>query len=216
MKISKRKLLSIAAILTALVMGLSGCLTDKKEDKSLYEQILDSLSTLETYQADTTVRYISNNNVHSYRTNQYGKSSGEYRIEVTGPDEVAGSTTIFDGEVICQFNENVTDKIAVGTNESAERLEILLTSFIKNYFSTQEASVAVSNIGSKEDVTTLETDVPGSNSYFHTERLWIDNKTLKPIQLVVYDEEQNETIVVTYHEVEYNVELDDELFITKK
>ncbi len=209
----KRVLLVLAAALIAFSLaGCKGGVTDA--GSTAYERIQTKLVNMETYQADASVKYISNKNSHIYDTTQYAKISGEYRIEVTGPENVAGNITLSDGKVICQFNTHVTGKISVGTNETQERTELLLTSFVKNYVKSREVSVTVANMQGT-DCTVLEAKVPGEHPYLATEKLWVDNKTLKPVQLVVYDSTGGERIVVNYAKFDYNVKLDDNLFIAQ-
>jgi outer membrane lipoprotein-sorting protein len=40
----------------------------------------------------------------------------------------------------------------------------------------------------------------------------MDNETLKPVKMVVYDPDGAERIIVTFNVFEYNVALDDSLF----
>ena len=45
-----------------------------------------------------------------------------------------------------------------------------------------------------------------------TEKVWIDNETLKPLKLVIYDKDDNERYVMIYNEFEYNPEMDESVF----
>ena len=60
--------------------------------------------------------------------------------------------------------------------------------------------------------TVLEAVIPGGNEYTATEKLWVDNETLKPVQFIIYDAKGNETYHFNYHTFDYNVELEDSLF----
>lgn len=202
----------------ALVLLFCGCgaQSGTDDETSLYNKIQNTLKTLETYEATASVRYISNNNVHDYKVKQQSKSTGEYRVEVLEPENAAGNITTFDGSVICQYNSKVSGKIAVGTTESSERSEIFLTSFIKNYFSADETAQTVADMEDNDAITILEAKVPGDNQYLATERLLMNNETLKPKELVIYDDEGNERIVVVFQEIEYNISLDQALFTAKE
>ena len=201
--------------LVAVVIVFSGCSMLKSDngasDANAYEKIQKQLMGMKSYQSEATVKYISNKNTNEYETLQQCKITGEYRIEVTGPENVKGNITLSDGETICQFNPNISGKIAVGSKDSPERSEIFLTSFIKNYLSSKEVSLEVSNFGEGR-ATILEASVPGSHPYLTSEKLWVDNETFKPIQLIIYDPDGAERLVVTYKNFEYNPSLDDSLF----
>ncbi|MCL2461659.1 MAG: hypothetical protein FWF44_03270 [Defluviitaleaceae bacterium] len=210
MKIRPRAALLAAAAALALVAGC-GSGGAKLQDQTAYEKIQTMLVNLTSFKADASVEYKSNKGSNTYDTLQQCRITGEYRIEVTGPKKVAGNVSIFDGKVISQFNTNISGRVNVTATENQERSEILLTNFIKNYLSSQEVSISVANIAS-EQCTVLEAAIPGNHPYLATEKLWVDNTTLKPVQLVIYDQQSSERIIVTYKTFEYNIQLDDSLF----
>ena len=214
----QKKWLRMVAVLLMMSFILSGCAIlgfgggdSAAPDLSTYERIHNSLMNMQTFRAEATVKYISNRNTNEYTTIQQARITGEYRIEVTGPADVAGNITMFDGSTIYQLNPAVSDQIAVGTRETPERSEILLTSFIRNYRASQEVTLAVSDFGEGR-ATIFEAPISGTHPYMATGRLWVDNETLNPLQLIIFDPEGIERIVVTYIAFEYNVELPDSLF----
>ncbi len=206
--IRKIAVLAATAIITAVT--LSSCVLRSKE-KTLYEKIVNTLTKTESFQTEAYVAYISNNKRNNYYTLQQARASGEYRIEVTAPEEAAGNITVFDGKIISQYNKKINGKISVGTTESMERSEILLTSFIKNYLASDDVSVSVSSIDAEKE-TVLEAKIPGNNRYFATEKLWMNNDTLTPNTLIIYDVDGKERIIVNYQKFEYNVKLEDSVF----
>ncbi|MCL2360593.1 MAG: hypothetical protein FWC73_02130 [Defluviitaleaceae bacterium] len=178
---------------------------------SAYEQIHRMLFELQSYRAIATVEYRSNRGVNIYETVQHARITGEYRIEVTAPPEVAGSVTTNNGQQILQFNNRINGRVSLAVQETPERSEIFLTSFILNYKACSEVSVSVADMD--EGVrTVLEANVPGNHPYLSVVRLWVDNSTLIPVKLVIFDADGAERVVVTYHVFEYNVELEDGLF----
>ena len=181
-------------------------------DPSTYEKIQARLQEMVTYKAEAVVRYISNKGENEYTTIQHVRMTGEYRIEVIGPENVSGNITMSNGETIYQFNENIGAKISLGTTDVKERTKILLTSFLENYLKSDETSAEVVNLEEGE-ITILEASISGNHQYMSRQTLWIDNKTLNPMRLIVSNSSGQETIVVTYSSFEYNIELEDSLFI---
>ena len=207
------------ALLVALLMGitfLAACSDGLRgpsnaEEISAFEQIHKMLFELQSYRAIATVEYRSNKGVNTYETVQHARITGEYRIEVTAPDGVAGSVTASDGRQILQFNSRVNGRVSLAVQETPERSEIFLTSFIHNYRQSENVSVSVADMD--EGVrTVLEANVPGNHPYLSLARLWVDNASLLPVKLVIFDADGAERVVVTYHVFEYNVVLDDGLF----
>ncbi|MCL1863626.1 MAG: hypothetical protein FWF78_08675 [Defluviitaleaceae bacterium] len=211
-----KKVLQITIVLTLLAVFAACGGSDLRgptdtEEISAFERVQKMLMELETFRAIATVEYRSNKGVNTYETIQHARITGEYRVEVTAPEHVAGSVTTSDNKQIFQFNSRVNGSVNLLVSETQERSEIFLTSFIKNYLQSDEISVSVSDM--EEGVrTVLEATVPGDHPYLSTARLWVDNESLVPVKLVVFDRDGTERIVVTYHVFEKNVSLADALF----
>jgi len=181
------------------------------EERSAFEQIKLTLMEMQSFRAIATVEFHSNKGVNIYEVVQHARTSGEYRVEVTGPENVSGSVTAFDGQQIIQFNSRVSGRVTLDVQETPERSELFLTTFIKNYLQCDEISVSVADM--EQGLTTVfEATVPGNHHYLAISRLWVDNTTLLPVKLVVFDQDGAERIVVTYLFFEFNIELDDALF----
>lgn len=213
MKILKyAKTIALISIFSFSTISFTACNSNSLSlNKSAYEKIQDTLVNIKSYQSEATVKYISNKGSNEYLTLQYCKMTGEYRVEVIAPENVSGNITVFDGNTITQFNSKISGKVSVGTTESPERSEIFLTSFINNYLTSDEVSVNVANLEDGK-CTVLEADISGDHPYLNSEKLWIDNNTLKPLQLIIYDQDGTERIIVTYNNIEFNTDLDDNLF----
>jgi len=182
-----------------------------EEEMSAFEQIQHKLIDMQNFRAIATVEYHSNKGVNIYETVQHAKMTGEYRIEVTAPENVAGSVTASDGQQIFQFNSRVNGRVSLQANETPERSEIFLTSFVRNYLQSDQISVSVADM-EQGLRTVLEATVPGNHPYLAISRLWVDNETLLPVKLIVFDQDEAVRIVVTYHVFEFNAALDDGLF----
>jgi len=207
------KLKRATALLLAAMFAAAGCQSGAgtAETKNTYDKMQSIFANVKSYACEATVEYKSNKGSNVYETVQKCKTTGEYRVEVVGPDKVAGNVTLSDGKTIYQFNKRVSGKISVATKESQERSEIFFTSFIKNYTKSNETSVSAAKVES-DPCTVFEALIPGSHPYLSSEKLWVDNKTFKPVKLIVYDPQGSERIIVTYKTFEYNVEINDSEF----
>jgi len=210
-RIYKWLILLLTGSLTAVLLTACQSTPPPPPEPTIHQQIHQHLTGLQTYRARATVAYISNKGTNTYETTQHGRITGEYRIEVTGPEHVAGIVTSFDGQHIYQFSTQVNGRVTILARETQERSEIFLTSFIKNWLNRQDSSVTAAYI---EDArhTILEAAVPGNHPYLAIQKLWINNETLLPYQMIIYDTAGTERIIVTYHNFEYNLTLDNSLF----
>jgi outer membrane lipoprotein-sorting protein len=208
----KTRFAVLLALLLAAAAVASSCFGKSANvEATAYERIQKMLVELTTYRARATVEYKANKGSNTYETMQHGKITGEYRVEVTGPEKVAGSVTCSDGGHIYQYSSKVNGRVSLLVKETQERSEIFLTSFIKNYLQSQEVSISVANMDEGQ-CTVMEANVPGTHPYLTSEKLWVSNETLKPVQLIIYDPDGAERIIISYGAFEYNVDLDDSLF----
>lgn len=187
----------------------------KEVPKSPIEKIHEKFTTMETYGCIADVTYISNKGENTYKTKQYYKITGEYRLEITDPENVQGLVTVYDGEKVMQYNPRVLGEVVNEIPKSKNINEIFLGVFLKNYFQSEEVTLEVFNANS-EGFTVLEAVIPEGGKYLSTEKLWVSNKTLNPIKLVIYDTEGKERINVKYNEFKYNINLDDSVFQIEK
>lgn len=205
------KLVCALAVFLVVATGCAAWSSEVDDGRNAYERIHEKLVNLRTYRAEATVEYISNRGSNIYETLQQANFDGRYRIEVTGPDNVAGNVTVFDGQSIKQFNPRVSGRVTLSARENPERSEIFLTSFIRNYLSSEDVSISVASFG-QGSFTVFETAVPGNHPYMTSQRLWVDNQTLEPGRLVIYDKDGTERIIVNFKTFEYNIDLDDSVF----
>ena len=208
---------SIVMVMAFILLCLTACGAQthrgpsNETEMSAFEQIQRMLVSVENFRAIATVEYHANKGTNIYETVQHAKITGEYRIEITAPAHVEGSVTASDGRQIFQFNSRVNGRVSLQVQETPERSEIFLTTFIRNYLQSDEISVNVVNMDEGLR-TVLESPVPGNHPYLAISRLWVDNETLLPVKLVVFDQDDAVRMVVTYHVIELNVALDDGLF----
>ncbi len=203
-------LTSILVVLTFLLASCSGLGMSRGDKEKAFEDTHKKYMDLTSYKANANVTYVANNKEMTFLTAQAGDMNGRYRIEIIEPENVAGSTTVSDGKTIYQFNERVSKDVYITTKESVERVEILITSFLRNYKQSDSVSV-VSNLD-EGLYTVLEANISGEHPLISSEKLWINNKTLLPEKLVVYDKNNLETIKVEYVDFEYNPNLDNSIF----
>jgi len=204
------KLTKILATVASILV-LAGCASAPEYTRSAYERVRERLLSMEGFQAHATVEYISNRGSNIYDTLQLAAADGRYRIEVLGPENAAGNITMFDGQTITQLNPRISGQISVGVRENPERSEIFLTSFVRNYQAAQEVTVSVGSFN-QNDLTVLEAAVPGSHPYLSSSRLWVDNSSLTPTRLAIYDREGTQRVIITYQSFEFDPPIEDSMF----
>ncbi len=196
-------------IIPLVMFTLCACGVAKNETPM--EKIQQMLNGMQGYYCTADLTRFSDKGEAKFGIKQYYKISGEYRMEMVSPDEVAGNFTVYDGKTVCQFNPRVNGKMVKDVPENKARNELFLGNFVKNYMNSEEVSIAVSTVDESR-CTVLEAVIPGDNKFTATEKLWIDNETLEPVKLVIYTSEGKEKYIIEYNEFSYNPQFEQNIF----
>ena len=171
------------------------CACSREKNLTELEEIQQQLAEMEGYACTATLIRRTESGEKTYETKQYYKSTGEYRLELTAPETVAGNYTVFDGDRICQYNPRVNDCIIRDVPESQHRSELFLGQFIKNYMQSEGVSVETASFDSSKCVV-----------------LWIDRESLLPVRFVIYDADDKERYRMDYHEFTFHPQFDADTF----
>ena len=192
----------------AMCLALTACFGGSNTPM---EKIQKRLNEMEGYKCTADLTRITNKGESKYGIEQYCKMSGEYKLVITEPDNLKGNYTVYDGSRICQYSASAGGKVVSDASEAQARNELFLSCFVKNYMQSEEVSVDVA-VMDESKCTVLEASIPGGNKFTATERLWVDNETLDPVRLTIYDTDGKERYIIDYNEFKYNCEFEAETF----
>lgn len=193
----------------SLLFTIAAC--SREEPLSELESIQKQLAEMEGYTCTATLTRTNERGEQTYETKQYCKSTGEYRLELTAPENVAGNYTVFDGERICQYNPRLDSSITRDIPESQHRNELFLSQFIQNYMQSEGVSVETAALDESRCIV-LEAIIPGNDASLASEKLWVDRESLLPVRFVIYDAEGEERYSMDYSSFEFDPQFDDALF----
>ena len=193
----------------SLLFTIAAC--SREEPLSELESIQKHLAEMEGYTCTATLTRTNDRGEQTYETKQYCKSTGEYRLELTAPENVAGNYTVFDGERICQYNPRLDSSIIRDIPESQHRNELFLSQFIQNYMQSEGVSVETAALDESR-CSVLEAIIPGNDAALTSEKLWVDRESLLPVRFVIYDAEGEERYSMDYSSFEFDPQFDDALF----
>lgn len=193
----------------SLLFTIAAC--SREEPLSELESIQKQLAEMEGYTCTATLTRTNERGEQTYETKQYCKSTGEYRLELTAPENVAGNYTVFDGERICQYNPRLDSSITRDIPESQHRNELFLSQFIQNYMQSEGVSVETAALDESRCIV-LEAIIPGNDAALASEKLWVDRESLLPVRFVIYDAEGEERYSMGYSSFEFDPQFDDALF----
>ena len=193
----------------SLLFTVAAC--SREEPLSELESIQKQLTEMDGYTCTATLTRTNERGTQTYETKQYCKSTGEYRLELLAPENVAGNYSIFDGDHICQYNPRLDSSVIKDVPESQHRNELFLTQFIANYMQSEGVSVETAALDESRCIV-LEAVIPGQDSGLSTEKLWVDRESLLPVRFIIYDTAEKERYRMDFSSFEYNPRFDDALF----
>lgn len=193
----------------SLLFTIAAC--SREEPLSELESIQKQLAEMQGYTCTATLTRTNDRGEQTYETKQYCKSTGEYRLELTAPENVAGNYTVFDGERICQYNPRLDSSIIRDIPESQHRNELFLSQFIQNYMQSEGVSVETAALDESRCIV-LEAIIPGNDAALASEKLWVDRESLLPVRFMIYDAEGEERYSMDYSSFEFDPQFDDALF----
>ncbi|HHX60953.1 MAG TPA: outer membrane lipoprotein carrier protein LolA [Epulopiscium sp.] len=201
----------IGLTLFILTLTLSGCRLMNK-NSSHPSSVQEKLMNMQGYACVAKIAYIEGESLNTYEAKQVYQMNGYYRFEIMKPKHIEGLTTIYNGEKVIQYNPQVENPKAVELPTNNFRNQIFLGTFVQNYLQSEEVAMAV-NKTEGEVTTMLEAVIPGGSKHMSTQRLWIDQKTYKPVRMAIYDQGKKETVTIEFTEFTYNPKIDESVFI---
>ena len=191
-------------------LSVSACSGFSDSDMDIYEKIHKHYNKMESYTADVDVTVYSNKTENRYFVAQKVKSPDMYYTHITDEKATFGVTTVSKG--------GKTKTVADGSEYSmtvpdGDSLGVLyLNNFFKAYYASEETSLSVQK-SLKSKKTMLSVEIFDENTAIKKVNLSIDNKTLAPVSISVYGDEDL-LLMGTFENFRYNEKIDDSLFNT--
>lgn len=157
------------------------------------EQILN----IESYKAKITVRVRSNKNENQYVIEQEVKKNLYERTKIESPNEIKGVELVFENNVLTIKNSKIGASKIYENYKNVGNNMLFLTDFISEY---KEKN---GKLEKNENETKLI--IKTNDRYSSKKTLIINNKTLKPKEMLIQDNTQNLRVYILYNEIEFNI-----------
>ena len=201
----------IFALFLTLMMSLSvSACSFSDSDMDIYEKIHKHYNKMESYTADVDVTVYSNKTENRYFIAQKVKSPDMYYTHITDENATFGVTTVSkDGKTKTvadgsEYSMTVPDDNSLGI--------LYLNNFFKAYYASEETSLSVQKTP-KSKKTTLTVSIFDENTVIKKVNLSIDNKTLSPVSISVYGDEDL-LMKGSFENFKYNENIEASLFNT--
>lgn len=200
------------ALMIILIFG--GCNANKKfsEDESgIYEKIHRYYNKMESYSAKVVLTVKGNRGENVYELEQKVAKNDKMLSSVLSPDNVKGIQTVKNGERV-KVIYNGKEKRELESEASADLDLSYVNNFFSLYYRSEETAVSVSANDKKGGTTLLETDLTDKSARRQKASMLVDNQTLAPKNITVYDMGGNVVFIAEFVEFRYNDKIDNEIF----
>lgn len=151
------------------------------------------------YEAIAVIHFLKDNQENVLKVKQEVKEDGTYTLTLIEPEHLKDMVVSYDGEKIQQYHPKTKQTVTNGVSQA--RNETILTGMVESY-KKGELKQKTEKWDNQETIC-FERTLSGNYKYLAVQKLWIDKKTKKPIQLVIYGEMQEVTLKVTYESFKY-------------
>lgn len=164
------------------------------------DSVVNNILNMKSYEADVTIRVVSNKNENTYRMVQQNVENEAYKQIVKEPAVIDGMEIVFRENKLEIKNTRLNLSKIYENYQYIANNELILTSFVKDYSGENETSV-------REDGGQFVMEVKlknESNKYAKYKTLYVDKKTGKPSKMEIKDVSQNVVVYILYNEIKIN------------
>ncbi len=189
--------------LTISVFCFSGCVSGGflDSDMNCYEKIHAYYNKMERYSATVSLTVLSNKTENQYTMQQKAMGHDRFFSHIKHEKNDISVTTITNGKQTQTVTEGTDYSVTLPTH--GETNVLFLNSFFKTYYASENTYLKV-NGTENESVTVLETELNLTHTSVSKAALFVDNKTLSPLKLVLYDYGEKAIVTAKFSDFIYN------------
>lgn len=179
----------IIAVFLALMTNLCSCGNGAAD---MHGKIHSRFYTMPSYTAECEMTVNSNKTQNKYEfVCTYDSSGNRFRVDYPDVSVVLG-----ENDVRIIRNDSIVN---VPSDEG--HMLMFVNTFFESYYAGENTSLNVSG-GNDSGYTALEAELMHPTEYGYLMKLWIDNKTVLPHNMTVYDKNGRETLSVKFNSFE--------------
>lgn len=203
----KRILLIFLSIIT--IISLSACREKTKEEE--FNDIQKTFSNINNYTSLAEITVTGNKSSKSFKVKHVFERPNKYVSEILEPKNNLGNKTIYSGERAYLYNKKIDQYTILKEVKASDEKALFLGYFLRNLNAVSDLEISRETID-QDKYLVIGIEMPGNNTYRHYEKLWIDTKTHLPLKLIIYDDDNKETVNVEYKDVKYNTDIKKDIF----
>ena len=181
-----------------MTLFLAGCTST---EGTIHQKIHTRYYDMPSYTSQCQATVISNKTKNTYAVRiTYDGEGDRYRIDYDNMSVILTSSN-------AQIKKDNT-VMSYPVNNSY--MLILPNGFFKSYYTSEKASQTTGSMHG--GCTELECDILNPPTWANSMKLWIDNKSLNPRRMKIFDKEMNEKIDIEYTEFKVLNKVEENIF----
>lgn len=163
------------------------------------DEIKNYILNMNSFSAEATVTITNNKTTNTYILGQKFKGN-QYVQELLEPQNIAGLTIKYDG------NQVIIENTKIGVSKLYENYKYITNNSlcISTFVSDYKEETNENKLYEENGTIILETKIKNENIYNVNKKLYIDQKTAKPVKMEIQDITQNLRVYILYSKVEIN------------
>lgn len=165
------------------------------------DSIVDNILNIKSYEANVTVKVISNKNENTYELEQKNIKEKEYLQIIRKPPEIEGMEIIFRNNKLEIKNSKLNLTKIYEEYQYVTENELDLMSFVKECSNLENEKKIIN----EEEQVIIDLKIKNeSNKYIKYKKVYIDKKTGKILKMEIKDITQNIRVYILYNEIKIN------------
>lgn len=165
------------------------------------DSIVNNILNIKSYEANVTVKVISNKNENTYELEQKNIKEKEYLQIVRKPPEIEGMEIIFRNNKLEIKNSKLNLTKIYEEYQYVTENELDLMSFVKECSNLENEKKIIN----EEEQVIIDLKIKNeSNKYIKYKKIYIDKKTGKILKMEIKDITQNIRVYILYNEIKIN------------
>lgn len=194
-------------------LSLCACTRDFRDrDMDIYEKIHKRYNSLTSYSADVSISVFSNKTENQYFLSQKFCAPDKFFTRATDKAATFSVVTITNGTKTKTYADGSEYSLVVPSNDFLSLLYV--NNFFSAYYLSEETALSVNASLSESDQTILSLELSDNDSVVHSASLSVDNKTLIPHTLTLYNADGEKLLIATYQNFKFNDKIDLSVFDT--
>lgn len=172
------------------------------------------LMEMKSYTANAEITIHGNKSSSKYKVKQLVDEYGNIKIETKEPKELAGKKVIYENKKWKVYHPLIQEVVEFEALRDID--EVMYMGLIQKKFLMSEDLKEKRVTKNEQKCIEFKGTLPNSNEHRNYAKLYVNEESLDPVALEIYNKDDKVTLEVKYTDFKYNPQINKEEFKVKK